>query len=92
MQIVIDIDEKDYGNIIENKSNWFYNGCILRNIYNSLEHGTPLPEGHGRLIDGDELLAQAQADGAYDYVSAREIANALTIIAAESEVSDADSN
>lgn len=47
-----------------------------------------LPEGHGRLIDGDELLAQAQADGAYDYVSAREIANAPTIIEAESVESD----
>lgn len=42
MKIVIDVDEKDYDNIIENKSDWFYNGCILRKIYNSLENGTPL--------------------------------------------------
>lgn len=35
-----------------------------------------------RLIDADALLKQAQADGAYGYVSAQEIADAPTIEAA----------
>ena len=32
-----------------------------------------------RLIDADELIEIAKQDGAYDYVSAEEIANAPTI-------------
>ena len=51
MQIVIDIPEEEYKCVqitgcIGNKT------CISNAIYN----GTPLPKGHGRLIDADELL------------------------------------
>ena len=49
MQIVIDIPEKEY-------KRWQDEGemdaLIVRN---SLVNGTPLPKGHGRLIDADEL-------------------------------------
>ena len=51
MQIVIDIDERDYetakrwGKIGE----WTTVDCIMEAIAN----GTPLPKHHGRLIDAD---------------------------------------
>lgn len=38
---------------------------------------------HGRLIDADALLAELQADGAYGYVDAKQIADAETILDAE---------
>lgn len=34
-----------------------------------------LPKGHGRLIDADKIIALAHEDGAYDYISAYDIAN-----------------
>lgn len=52
MQIVIDISDIDYNNIKEY-------GTILDecrdDIAKAIVNGTPLPKGHGRLIDADEL-------------------------------------
>lgn len=42
-----------------------------------------LPEHHGRLIDADVLLRESLADGAYGYVSTKQIYDAPTIIEAE---------
>ena len=54
MKIVIDIDEKTYTRIktalIINAGNTFYN-----EILTSVAEGTPLPKGHGDLIDRDTL-------------------------------------
>ena len=52
MQIVIDIPEdvyiaRKYGEI----SPW-----VTGTILEAVEQGTPLPKGHGRLIDADALL------------------------------------
>ena len=50
MQIVIDIDEKEYKRIIE--GNWI--GEEMAEIF---ANGTVLPPKHGRLIDADALEA-----------------------------------
>lgn len=57
MQIVIDMSEEDYNEIEP-----FLNGQKIKggfNIFKLLEmikNGTPLPKGHGRLIDADKLI------------------------------------
>ena len=52
MQIVIDIDDETYADI--------KNGIIYRSVRDvpqesvvAIANGTPLPKGHGRLIDAD---------------------------------------
>lgn len=57
MQIVIDIDEEDYENICK------IGGLFLqKDIVDCFRKGTPLPKGHGRLIDADLLLEQINQD------------------------------
>ena len=72
MQIVIDIDD------------WMYNE-ILRGIkYQGLEYniknGTPLPKGHGRLIDADERRTEIDRENRWV------VDLAPTIIEADKEV------
>lgn len=50
MQIVIDIPDKKWELIQENN----YCGIIDDLMYKNIVNGTPLPKGHGRLIDADE--------------------------------------
>lgn len=47
MQIVINIHEKDYQSM--------KNGHIPYSVLSAIMKGTPLPKGHGKLIDADEL-------------------------------------
>ena len=52
MQIVIELDKKDF-EIIRN-------GCSVpiaydNHIYDAIRKGTPLPKGHGRLKDVDDI-------------------------------------
>lgn len=42
-----------------------------------------IPENHGRLIDEDALLRESLADGAYGYVSTKQIYDAPTVIEAD---------
>ena len=55
MKVVIDINEETYTRIktalIINAGNTFYD-----EILTSVAEGTPLPKGHGRLIDADDLI------------------------------------
>ena len=50
MQIVIEIDEKDYKDTL--------NGCFnITAFQNAIRyHSTPLPEHHGRLIDVEQIV------------------------------------
>ena len=54
MQIVIDIPKNTYDRIAEGgaKCHFIYKLDLMRAILK----GTPLPKGHGRLIDADSLL------------------------------------
>ena len=49
MQIVIDIDEKDYN--LYKVDDWHIPKCLR----DALANGTPLPKGHGRLIDENTI-------------------------------------
>lgn len=48
MKLVIDIHEKDYQLILNS-------GFVPYGVIYAIMHGTPLPKGHGRLIDADAL-------------------------------------
>ena len=49
MKLVIDIDDKLYGSILLN--------CVYGypSLTKAIKNSTPLPKGHGRLIDADYL-------------------------------------
>lgn len=79
MKIVIDVPEKVY--------NHFCRCCRfpdeVEEAIIAITDGTPLPEGHGRLIDADELKILIPAiETEYKYVH-RLIDEAPTIIDAE---------
>jgi len=50
MQIVIDIPDYDYRQIKE----YYEKNDTVEATYSYIYHGTPLPKGHGRLIDADK--------------------------------------
>ena len=52
MHVVIDISEKDYEGL---KKKDKFNDMFLNYYEKLIAHGTPLPKGHGRLVDVDEL-------------------------------------
>lgn len=49
MQIVIDISDEEYEDVKK------AGGCYY-DFGKAIYYGTPLPKGHGRLIDADELI------------------------------------
>lgn len=53
MQIVIDIPEALYEALLSE-----YEEPYSRMFSDVVKNGTPLPKGHGRLIDGDELASR----------------------------------
>ena len=82
MQIVIDIPEILYTKIQNGKAD-------KRTLETVILHGTPLPKGHGRLIDSDVLQEEMEKDvrRAMSFVDLTNFVwLAPTIIEAESEV------
>ena len=80
MKIVIEIPDRIY-KIVQNRTLNITDDEILEN---ALKNGTPLPKGHGRLIDADALyessrLCHTEEDGTA-CVEYREINDAPTII------------
>lgn len=51
MQVVIEIDEKTYNDI--QSHDWKNGGRWYSEEWKAIHNGTPLPKGHGRLIDAD---------------------------------------
>ena len=49
MQIVIDIPDEIYKKYMDDR-------VRVTDVLHAVRHGTPLPKGCGRLIDGDKLL------------------------------------
>ena len=68
MQIVIDINEKDYENIMNEDTNNLVWG------ERAIKNGTPLPKGHGRIIDA-EVFAHNVVK--YSHQSTKTIGQAL---------------
>ena len=64
MQIVINIPENTYDQIVEGgtKRHFVYKLDLMRAIL----EGTPLPKGHGRLIDADSLLEYGSCPNSCD--------------------------
>ena len=57
IELVIKIDEETYKNI-QSENFWLDSGLTLSNAYDFIKNGTPLPKGHGDLIDRGELLKE----------------------------------
>lgn len=56
MQIVIEIPDEDYKQIQDID---VFDGLTSR-AYSAIRNGTPLPKGHGRLIDAEKLSYNAE--------------------------------
>lgn len=56
MQIVIDIPDEEYSAV---QSASYYNFDTYT-AYLAIKNGTPLPKGHGRLIDADAFIAKLE--------------------------------
>lgn len=84
MQIVIDIPEEEYKRMIEQKM--FGRVDVWKN---AICNGTPLPKGHGRLIDESDLMPDSDyEDGIFYAVSIGAINGAPTIIEADTAESE----
>ncbi len=87
MKVIIDIDDNVY--------EWVMNtgtfGIYRFNTAKAIKNGTPLPKGHGRILDEKDILDTENNDGGwYDLVDMPEyIAGVKAIIEADidSEVS-----
>lgn len=84
MQIVIDIPEKVYKSIQGNE----YCGIIDSDMYNAIANGTPLPKGHGRLIDADKIKFEYLFQNNEWIATEALIDNQQTIIEADKEVGE----
>ena len=82
MQIVIDISEK-YKKLLDSGE---ADGSIRKSILLAVVNGTPLPKGHGRLIDADKLWNAAYHDLDCDFYEAFNLAD--TIIEADKAESE----
>ena len=88
MQIVIDIPDVEYQRLITQDGMSYTDGEI---VVNAFYNGTPLPKGHGRLIDADALKLTAHdihveaIDYRHRCVSIENIDEASTIIEADKE-------
>lgn len=76
---MIDIPEEIYRDIQERSTEVQAEGYVLEN---AVLNGTPLPKGHGRLIDADKLW-DSYHDLDYDFYEALDSAD--TIIEADEE-------
>ena len=81
MQIVIDIDENVFTRLFDNGTDFYDTDDILA-MAKSIRKGTPLPKGHGRLIDENQIAGDSSWDIA-DRLDATP-----TIIEADSEVKE----
>lgn len=74
MQIVIDIIDKDYKSITQDYIE--YANTTGGRVFKAIKNGIPLPKGHGRLVDYDEMKKIAFDYGRYtesalDYIKPR---------------------
>ena len=85
MQLVIDIDEKMYEDC-KTRNTLHYS---LYNFSSMIANGTPLPKGHGRLIDADYLREDFKASKKISFAERMDIScivdHASTIIEADKE-------
>ena len=81
MELIIEIPNSIYANLPK-----IVNGSIAsKRILDCVKNGTPLPKGHGRLIDADAVYDDFEK-GEYDFEESLEFAP--TIIPADTEGED----
>lgn len=66
MELVIKIPDKDY-EYIKDVQLWVAGSrgggkTINQNVINAIKNGTPLPKGHGDLIDRNALITELETD------------------------------
>ena len=86
MKIVIDIDDNLYTRLFDNGVD-NYDDAV--DMAKAIRKGTPLPKGHGRLIDASQLftVTECRPDGTeFTYVPYTSIENAKAVIDADKEV------
>ena len=81
MQIVIDIDDDLYTRLFDNGVD---NYDDAEDMATAIRKGTPLPKGHGRLIDADDLIQELSV------VSSRPIKSQLYILREAPTIIEAD--
>ena len=85
MKLIIEIDDEIY-------KTWKQEGKYASHSYAQriILNGTPLPKGHGRLIDVNQIVYEKdciwESDGCCTTISTPDIDATPTIIEAESEV------
>lgn len=61
MELIIKIDDKDYEALNKVGHNGLdFNDNLEGRVYRAIASGTPLPKGHGRLIDADKEIKYAR--------------------------------
>lgn len=80
MKIVIDIPEVEFERL-QRDAGWT-NLVIYREL---IKNGTPLPKGHGRLIDADDLIQMLKDRERYGYLDITDIDHTPTIIEVDKE-------
>ena len=60
IELVIKISDENYKWVCDHVNMGY-------DLFKMIANGTPLPEGHGRLIDADELIRQYNLDEATKY-------------------------
>ena len=96
MKIVIEIPEEVYDEIMIHNRELRESGKSAYYLEGLIQNGTPLPKGHGRLIDADEIsynhaIARNIEDGHNwnELVATKdEITDLPTIIEADKEVAE----
>ena len=94
MQIVIDIPEEMYKRLAKAPRIATFEECVKdrKMFVTAIQNGTPLPKGHGRLIDADKLHQDIFDDNCWQFsggispnegYSWKQIQNAPTIIERE---------
>lgn len=85
IELVIKISEEDY--FLINRNNFCRNKW---KVYEAIKNGTPLPKGHGELIDRKEVMKnmEFEADGYCDFDCYKPITDAQTIIEADKTESE----
>lgn len=92
IELVIKISEEQYSLIMQSHRRGVERYISKEAMMHAIKNGTPLPKGHGRLIDASNLLTVTDYDSENEktYVLYDEIDNALTIIEADKAESEAE--
>ena len=92
MQIVIDINEEEYEDILNGIEHARIAGVPIGILNQAIENGTPLPKGYGRLIDINDIEWAKHKEERnymeYEVIDWEDILNAPTIIEADTERSE----